>query len=177
LGFELDDTSKISVGAQYVDRTKSNTVFDNSDSGRFCGDSSIFVPSANSAASFCDRSLSFSTFLDAGSLSNLLIPFNGDSEGFLDSTSANIPRNFLIPNIDVIEQAFVNFGQAAGQRIIPVLDANGEPVLDANGDAVTTLGPISTVAQLSGSASFLDPVLNGTLSNEIEESTIAGMLA
>jgi len=117
LGFEIDDTSKITVGAQYIDRTKSNNVFDNSDSGRFCGDGNIALPDVGPDANafFCDRSLLFSSFLDAGQLSQLLIPFNGEDEGFLASTDANIPRNFLTPNIDIVEQAFEGLAAQTGQ--------------------------------------------------------------
>jgi len=117
LGFEIDDTSKITVGAQYIDRTKSNTVFDNSDSARFCGDGNIALPDVGPGANafFCDRSLLFSSFLDAGQLSQLLIPFNGEDEGFLASTDANIPRNFLTPNIDIVEQAFEGLAAQTGQ--------------------------------------------------------------
>jgi len=140
LGFELDDTSKISVGAQYIDRTKSNTVFDNSNDARFCGDGNVSLPNVGPDANafFCDRSLLFSSFLDANQLSQLLIPFNGEDEDFLASTDANIPRNFLTPNIDIVEQAFANLATQTGQP------------------------------------SFLDAVENATLSNQIEESTLAG---
>lgn len=140
LKFEIDDTSTVSVGAQLIDRTKSNNVFDNSDSGRFCGDANIALPNVgpDADAFICDRSLLFSSFLDAGQLDQLLIPFNGEDEGFLSSTDANIPRNFLTPNIDIVEQAFEGLAAQTGQP------------------------------------SFLNPVFNPTLSNEIEETTLSG---
>lgn len=115
--YEISDTTGIQFGFDFITREKGNEVFDNEDSGRFCGDTNIALPTLGpDANSFvCDRSLLFSQLLPADQLANLLVPFEGSTDGFLSSTGSNVPRDFLTPNVAVVEAAFDNLGVLAGQ--------------------------------------------------------------
>ncbi|MEM6808370.1 MAG: TonB-dependent receptor [Pseudomonadota bacterium] len=131
---EMSETSSLQFGADFISRGKENKVFDNEDGGRFCGDTSVALPSLGAGANafFCDRSLLFSDFLGASDLARLLIPFNGQGEDFLGSTGANIPRNFLTPNIAVVELAFDNLAQLTGapSYLSPTFNATSSSDID-----------------------------------------------
>jgi len=123
--WDFDDNAKISAGFDFITRSKANQLFDNSDGGRFCGDATVALPNLGTGFSdpngdpqnafICDRSIEFADLLTADQLSNLLVPFNGESEGFLGATSANIPRNFQTVNIGTVEQAFDALAGLTGQ--------------------------------------------------------------
>ncbi len=155
--WDVGEDATLKFGFDYIDREKSNQLFDNANG--FCGDATIAIPSltdpaGNEQTAFvCDRSIGFADLLPADQLANLLTLFDGESEGFLSSTDANIPRNFLTVNQEVVEAAFLALGQLPGVR------------RDADGN-ITESG---TVASLSGVASFLNPALNQVQSNTIEE--------
>jgi len=113
LDWEFSDNATFSTGFDFITREKTSQVFENP---FVCGDASIPLPTLGTGLSdpngapqnafFCDRSILFADLLTPEQLSTLLIPFDGEAEGFLNSTNANIPRNFLTPNIDTVEQAF-----------------------------------------------------------------------
>jgi len=107
LEFDWNDNVLLKFGYDYQNREKNRTVFDNIPSQ--CGSSDgTDVPFT------CDRSQLFSDNLSAAELGQLLTVFDGESEGFLSGTSSNLPRNFVVPNIDIVEQAFVNLGARFG---------------------------------------------------------------
>ena len=145
--WEFANNATFRTGFDFISRSKTNELFDNSDGGRFCGDATIPLPTLGSGLSdpagaaqnafFCDRSILFADLLTADQLGTLLTPFNGEEEGFLSSTSANIPRNFQTVNIATVEQAF------------------------------------QALAGLTGQPSFLTPTLNATSSSDIDEDIIS----
>jgi len=128
--YEIGDNAKLSWGVNYTDRSKNNSVFDNT--ATQCGDTSIDIPRVGSNSFFCDRSLLFSDFLDPADLAQLLTPFDGEAEGFLSNTDANIPRNFQTVNIGIVEQAFANLGAEIGQPsfLTPVFNATQSNEID-----------------------------------------------
>ena len=154
LDWEFSDNATFRTGFDFINREKTNELFDNS--ATQCGDTSIDIPSLGTNSFICDRSIGFADVLPAGQLANLFTVFNGSTEGFLSSTDANIQRDFLIPDIDVVEAAFLALGQLQGQRTNP--------------DGSITTG---TVAELSGVESFLDASLNALNSSVIEENVIS----
>jgi len=179
---DANETS-ISAGIDYSTREKSNDLIDNASS--FCGDATIFLPNIQNPgpnggianAFFCDRSLGFSDFLDAGQLADLITPFNGEDEGFLSTTDANIPRNFGVVNIDIVEQAFLNLGQEQGIRVQAngnLTDADNNPIFDINDPTTFDIVETGTVSQLSGLSSFLEPTVNSVESFSVEEDIISG---
>jgi len=107
LEYDWNDNVVIKFGSDYQSREKTRRVFDNS--ATLCGSSD-----ATSVPFTCDRSQLFSENLSPGELSQLLGVFNGSSEGFLSGTNSNLPRNFVIPNIAIVEQAFANLGARFG---------------------------------------------------------------
>ncbi len=152
--YEIGDNANLKWGVNYTDRSKDNSVFDNTNTQ--CGNpegNSFDIPSLGAGANsfFCDRSLLFTDFLDAGQLGQLLTPFDGEAEGFLSSTDANIPRNFQTVNIDIVEAAFQNLADTINTD-------NG-----LTGDAAVQ--------------SFLTPVFNPTQSNQIDETIFSGYVA
>lgn len=144
LDWEFSDNATFKTGFDFINREKSNDLFENP---LPCGDASIALPTLGTGISdpngdpqnafFCDRSILFADLLTPEQLSTLLVAFNGEEEGFLSSTSANIPRNFLTPNIGTVEQAF------------------------------------DALALLTGVPSFLTPQLNEASSNVVEENVIS----
>ncbi len=179
--WDFSDTATLKIGADYVTRTKANDLIDNTNT--FCGDGTIFLPSIENPgpnggianAFFCDRSLGFASFLDAGQLGELLEPFNGESVGFLSSTDANLPRNFPLVNIDVVEQAFLNLGQTQGIRVASngTLDPDDAAAFDINDPTTFTVTESGTVAQLSGVSSFLDAQVNSVESFSVDEAIVS----
>ncbi len=161
--WDFNDTNEtaISAGVDYSTRTKSNDLIDNSNT--FCGDATILLdnivnpgPAGGQAnAFFCDRSLGFSDFLDAGQLAQLITPLGEDD--FLSSTDANLPRSFGVVDISIVEQTFLNLGQEAASQV------------QADGTILT-----GTVAQLSGVDSFLDAQRNDVESFSVDEDIISG---
>ena len=142
LDWEFSDNATFKTGFDYITRQKSNQVVDNEDGGRFCGDTSIPLPTLGTGFSdpdgnpqnafFCDRSILFSDLLTPDQLATLLVPFNGTQEGFLSSTNANIPRDFQTVNIATVEQAFEALAQLTGQPsfLTPTLNEAGSNVID-----------------------------------------------
>ncbi len=130
--YDIGDTTKLKWGVNYTDRIKNNSVFDNS--ATQCGDTNALIPRLGPTANgfICDRSLLFSDFLTAGELGQLLTPFNGEAEGFLSGTDANIPRNFQTVNINIVEQAFANLGAEIGQPsfLTPTFNATQSNEID-----------------------------------------------
>lgn len=107
--YELSGNSSITFGADFVNREKSNIVFDNV--ATQCGDANtIFL---------CGYPVRFSEF---GDTSNLLTIFDDD---FLGSISSDIPRQFPIFSIEALEQAYANIGTAF--NIPSFLDTNFNP--------------------------------------------------
>ncbi len=130
--YEIGDSSNLKFGVNYTDRSKDNSVFDNSNT--VCGDTTAAIPrlGAGANAFFCDRSLLFSDFLSAGELGQLLTPFDGEAAGFLSNSNASIPRNFQTVNIDIVERAFANLGGEIGQPsfLTPVFNATQSNQID-----------------------------------------------
>jgi len=93
--------------------------------------------------------------LSTQALLALITPL-GESD-FLSSTDANIPREFGVVDIDLVEQAFLNLGQEAASQV------------QADGTVLT-----GTVAQLSGVDSFLDATVNDVESFSVDEDIISG---
>ena len=204
VNWELNENATIKFGADYVTRTKGNTLVDNS--GTFCGDGSIFLPDVQNPgpdggianAFFCDRSLGFADFLDAGQLDQLLTDFDGESIDFLGSTDSSIPRNFPLVNIDIVEQAFLNLGQQQGIRVVATtgIDQNNDGIIEATAQVANddggfdtvnelvifdindpntfTVTESGTVAELSGVSSFLDAQTNDVESFFVDEDIISG---
>lgn len=161
LAYDFSDETSISVGFDFIDREKTNEVFENTN---VCGDTSITLTDITNAAGgetnafFCDRSIGFADLLPADQLANLFAPFDGGGATFLGSSGAIVPTaNPLILDFDTIEQAFINLGQAQGTQI------------QTDGTVLS-----GTVAELSGVTSFLDSVLNTVNSNTVEETVISG---
>ena len=178
-----DNDTSISVGIDYSTREKSNDLIDNA--ATFCGDGTIFLPNVQNPgldggvanAFFCDRSLGFSDFLTADQQANLITPFNGEEEGFLSSTDANVPRNFGLVDIDIVEQAFLNLGQEQGIRVQAngnLQDADGNDIFDINDPTTFDVIETGTVAELSGVSSFLDTTVNAVESFSVDEDIISG---
>ena len=130
--YEVGDNTKIKWGINYTDRIKNNNVFDNN--ATQCGDTNALLPRLGPTANgfICDRSLLFSDFLSPAELGQLLTPFNGEEEGFLSGTDANIPRNFQNVNINIVEQAFANLGAEIGQPsfLTPTFNATQSNEID-----------------------------------------------
>lgn len=101
LEYDFNDSTVIKFGWDYLAREKSNRVFDNQ--ATQCG-GSVFI---------CDRSQLFSDNLSPAELSGLISVF--DDSSFLSNTSANIPRAFATADIDLVRQAFSNFGASLGE--------------------------------------------------------------
>ncbi len=202
--FADENETKLSFGVDYSTREKANNLINNQNT--FCGDGTIFLPNVQNPgpnggianAAICDRSLGFADFLTPEQQANLITPFNGEDAGFLSSTSANLPRNFGLVDISLVEQAFLNLGQEQGIRVGANggIDLNGDGVIEAeaetllnNGETVTlnevaafdintpstfTITETGTVAELSGLESFLTPVINDVQSFSVEEDIISG---
>ncbi len=190
--WEFNDANEtaISAGVDYSTREKTNNLINNANT--FCGDATIFLPGIQNPgpaggianAFFCDRSLGFSDFLTPAEQAALITPFNGEDEGFLSSTDANLPRNFGVVDIGIVEQAFTNLGQEQGIRVAPngtLIDDMGTPdpsddvaIFDINDPTTFDVIETGTVAQLSGVSSFLDPVVNAVQSFSVEEDIISG---
>jgi len=132
LTWEFDDDTSIAAGVEFVDRSKSNEVFDNSAS--VCGTEAIpFALNDQSGNAFtCNRGIGFADFLSPAELGTLLTPFNGTQEGFLSGTDANLPRDFFLVNIDTVELAFDNLGTAVGvpSFLTPSLNQGLSNVID-----------------------------------------------
>jgi len=181
--WDFNDTNEtaVSFGVDYSTREKSNDLIDNGST--FCGNGDIFLtnienPGPNGGTAntfFCDRSLGFSDFLDAGQLAQLITPLGEDD--FLSSTDANLPRSFGVVDIGIVEQAFLNLGQEQAFTIAPsgtLLDNLGNPIADINDPTSFVIDQTGTVAQLSGVTSFLDATVNELESFSVEEDIISG---
>jgi len=117
LEYDWNDNVLLKFGYDYQEREKVRRVIDNA---AVCGSSDgTDVPFT------CDRSQLFSENLSPGELSQLLTVFDGDAEGFLSGTGSNLPRSFVTPNIDIVEQAFTNLGARFGAA--SPLDASFNP--------------------------------------------------
>ena len=152
--WEFAENATFRTGFDFITREKSNDRIDNT--ATQCGLTGIDIPSLGTNSFVCDRSIGFADVLSAAQLATLFTVFNGSEEGFLSSAGANLQQDFLLPNIDTIETAFLALGQLQGQI--------------TNEDGSITTG---TVAELSGVASFLDAQFNPLASSVIEEDVIS----
>jgi len=106
--YDWNDNTVVKFGYDYQERQKIRRVFDNSNT--VCGSGGA----AGNIPFTCNRSQLFSENLSEAELGQLLTVFDGEAEGFLSGTSSNLPRNFVTPNIDIVRQAFENFGARFG---------------------------------------------------------------
>jgi len=182
LDWEFSDNATFRTGFDFITREKTSRVFDNS--ATQCGDAGIDLPTLGTGLSdpdgepqnafFCDRSILFSDLLTPDQLSTLLSPFNGEAEGFLDSTNADIPRNFQIVNIETVEQAFEALAGFTGvpSFLTPTLnEANSntveEDVISAyiQADWEGTLGSIPYTANAGVRVAYTDTTSIGAVAS------------
>jgi len=108
--YELDfgETSKLSVGADYVNRQKVNRAFTN----------------ASVACTLCG----YATGIGAGGVDISGLVTGRSPSDFLSGISANIPRNFDRFNIDVVQAGYIS--QAAAGIFTPTINEAGSTNID-----------------------------------------------
>ena len=193
LDWEFSDNATFSTGFDFITREKTSQVFDNS--ATQCGDASIALPTLGTGLSdpngnpqnafFCDRSILFSDLLSPAELATLLSPFDGEAEGFLDSTNANIPRNFQIVNIDTVEQAFEALAGFTGvpSFLTPSLNEANSNIVEENvisayvqADWEGTFGSIPYTANAGVRVAYTDTTSTGAVASldSIVIDTVSG---